>query len=126
MTGGIINKKDSKSAQDAIQILLNVLPKSEKAIHNIAYSVGLICRESGVPLEQATTLITSWSERLRMAIPNLRDIYPRYGKPSLYRYQVRYALQSAYKRIQDRPSSQRFRALTGQKAPLASFWDKAE
>jgi len=126
MAEGAISKKDSKSAQDAIEALLNVLPKSEKAIHNIAYSVGLICRETGVPVEQATALISAWGERLRMAIPNFKELYPRYGKPSLYRYQVKYALQSAYKRVQDRPSSLRFRSLTGKKAPAASFWDKAE
>jgi hypothetical protein len=117
-----INKEDKKAAQDALKTLMNILPKSERDIHNIAYSFGLICRETGIPVEQATDLILSWSERLR-AIPNFKELYPRYRKPSLYRYQVRYALLSAYKRQQDKPSSHRFRVLTGQKAPAASFWD---
>lgn len=117
-----INKEDKKAAQDALKTLMNILPKSERDIHNIAYSFGLICRETGIPAEQATDLIMSWSERLR-AIPNFKELYPRYRKLSLYRYQVRYALLSSYKRPQDKPSSHRFRVLTGQKAPAASFWD---
>jgi len=114
-------KKNTKAAQDSLEILLNVLPKSETGIHNIAYTFGLICRETEVPVEKATELILSWSDRLR-ALPNFRELYPLYKKPSLYRYQVRYALQSAYKRNQDRPSPVWFEALTGQKAPEASFW----
>ena len=117
-----VNKEDKKAAQDALKTLMNILPKSERDIHNIAYSFGLICRETGIPVEQATDLIMSWSERLR-AIPNFKELYPRYRKLSLYRYQVRYAVLSAYKRPQDKPSSHRFRVLTGQKAPAASFWD---
>jgi hypothetical protein len=117
-----IKKEDKKAAQDALRILLNILPKSERGIHDISYSFGLICRESGIPVEQATEIIMSWSDRLR-ALPNFRELYPRYRKPSLYKYQVRYALQSAYKRTQDKPSSHRFKSLTGQKAPAASFWD---
>jgi hypothetical protein len=118
-------KKDSKAAKDAIEILLNILPKSETGIHNIAYTSGLICRETGIPVEQATDLIMSWSDRLR-ALPNFKELYPLYRKPSFYRYQVRYAVQSAYKRPQDNPSSQWFKDLTGKKAPSASFWDKPE
>ena len=117
-----VNKEDKKAAQDALKTLMNILPKSERDIHNIAYSFGLICRETGIPVEQATDLIMSWSERLR-AIPNFKELYPRYRKLSLYRYQVRYAVLSAYKRPQDKPSSHRFRVLTGQKAAAASFWD---
>jgi hypothetical protein len=117
-----INKKEKKATQDALKILLSILPKSERGIHDIAYSFGLICREAGIPVEQATAIIIPWSERLR-ALPNFGELYPRYRKPSFYRYQVRYAVQSAYKRIQDKPSSYRFRALTGQHAPAASFWD---
>ena len=117
-----IRKEDKKAAQDALKILLNILPKSERRIHDISYSFGLICREAGIPVEQATEIIMSWGDRLR-ALPNFKELYPRYRKLSLYRYQVRYALQSAYKRTQDKPSSHRFKALTGQKAPAASFWD---
>ena len=117
-----INKEDKKAAQDALRILLNILPKSERGIHDISYSFGLICRETGIPVEQATAIIMPWSDRLR-ALPNFKELYPRYRKPSFYRYQVRYALQSAYKRTQDKPSSHRFKSLTGQKAPAASFWD---
>ena len=116
------NKKDTKAAQDAFEILMDILPKSEKGIHNIAYTFGLISREAGIPVEQATEFIIAWSERLR-ALPNFKELYPIYRKPSLYRYQVRYAAQSAYKRTQDKPSSQWFEALTGKKAPAASFWD---
>ena len=122
MAGININKEDKKAAQDALRILLNILPKSEKGIHDISYSFGLICREAGIPVEQATEIIVSWSDRLR-ALPNFKELYPRYRKLSLYKYQVRYALQSAYKRTQDKPSSHRFKALTGQKAPAASFWN---
>jgi rubrerythrin len=57
------------------------------------------------------------------AFANFKDLYPLYRKPSFYRYQVRYAVQSAYKRTQDKPSSHRFKSLTGKKAPDASFWD---
>lgn len=120
-----INKGDKKAAQDSLKILLNILPKSEKGIHDISYSFGLICRETGIPVEQATDIIMSWGDRLR-ALPNFKELYPRYRKLSLYRYQVRYALQSAYKRTQDKPSSHRFKALTGQKAPAASFWDSLQ
>ena len=116
------NKKDTKAAQAAFEILLDILPKSEKAIHNIAYTFGLISREAGIPVEQATEFIMAWGERLR-ALPNFKELYPIYRKPSLYRYQVRYAALSAYKRTQDKPSSHWFEALTGKKAPTASFWD---
>jgi len=116
-------KKDSKAAEDTFAFLLNVLPKSETGIHNIAYTFGLICRETGTPLEEATESIMSWGERLR-TIENFLELYPRYRKPSFYRYQLRYAIQSAYKRTQDKPSSHWFEALTGEKAPSASFWDK--
>jgi hypothetical protein len=118
-------RKDMKAAQDAAEILLNTLPKSETGIHNIAYTFGLICREAGIPAEQATDFIMSWSERLR-AIPNFKERYPLYRKPSFYRYQVRYAVRSAYARTQDRPSSHRFTDLTGKKAPDASFWGDNE
>ncbi|MHB8882922.1 MAG: hypothetical protein ACYC69_15600 [Thermodesulfovibrionales bacterium] len=121
-----ITKKDSKAAHDAIEILLNVLPKSETGIHDIAYSVGLICRETSVPVEQATALVAAWSERLRMALPDFRERYPRYKKPSLYRYQVQYAVTSAYKRAQDKPSSRKFASLTKKTPPPASFWDRPE
>jgi hypothetical protein len=113
---------DSKAAEDSFELLLNVLPKSEAGIHNIAYTFGLICRETGIQLEKATESIMSWGERLR-TIQNFLELYPRYRKPSFYRYQVRYAVQSAYKRTQDKPSSYWFEALTGKKAPAASFWD---
>lgn len=117
-----ISKKDSKAAQDACEMLLNILPKSEAGIHNIAYTFGLICRDTSVPVEKARDLIMSWSERLR-TLPNFKELYPLYSKPSFYRYQVRYAVLSAYKRPQDKPSSYWFEALTGKKAPSASFWD---
>ncbi len=118
-------RKDMKAAQDAAEILLNTLPKSETGIHNIAYTFGLICREAGISAEQATDFIMSWSERLR-TIPNFRELYPLYRKPSFYRYQVRYAVRSAYARTQDKPSSYWFRDLTGKKAPDASFWGDGE
>jgi len=51
-----INKEDKKAAKSAIEILLNILPKSGRGIQDIAYLVGLICRETGVPVEQATSL----------------------------------------------------------------------
>lgn len=120
-----ITKKDSKAAQEALEILMGVLPKSEAVIHNIAYTSGLICREAGITEEQATEFIMAWGERLR-AFPNFRDLYPRYRKPSFYRYQVRYAVQSSYKRMQDKPSSHWFEALTGRRAPAASFWNNLE
>lgn len=125
MTGISINKQDSKAAQAAIKILFEVLPKSARGIHNIAYTFGLISREAGIPSDQATDLIMAWSERLR-ALPNFKELYPIYKKLSLYRYQVRYAVQSAYKRTNDMPSSARFKTLTGKKAPAASFWDKSD
>ncbi len=121
----VINKKDSKAAKDALEILLNILPKSETAIHNIAYTFGLISREAGIESDQALMVIMSWSDRLR-ALPNFKELYPHLRKPSLYRYQVRYALQSAYKRTQDKPSSHWFKALTNKNAPAASFWDTHE
>ncbi len=119
------NKKDIKAAQEACEILLNILPRSEDGIHNIAYTFGLICRESGIAVEQATDFIMSWSERLR-TLPNFRELYPLYRKPSFYRYQVRYAVKSAYARMQDKPSSHWFRDLTGKQAPAASFWGDIE
>ncbi|OGW32106.1 MAG: hypothetical protein A2X59_02865 [Nitrospirae bacterium GWC2_42_7] len=119
----VISKEDKKAAQGALEILLNSLPRSEKGIHSIAYSFGLICREAGIPVEQATAVIMSWGERLR-AFPNFRELFPLYKKPAFFRYQVRYAVQSAYKRPQDTPSSLRFKTLTGQNPPAASFWDK--
>jgi hypothetical protein len=115
------SKKDTKAAHAACDILLKTLPKSERAIHNIAYTFGLICRETGIPAEQASDLIMAWSERLR-AFPNFRELYPLYRKPSFYRYQVRYAVRSAYARTHEKPSSYWFRDLTGQRAPEASFW----
>jgi hypothetical protein len=115
------NRKDVKAAQAACEILLKTLPKSESGIHNISYTFGLICREAGIPSEQAVDFILLWSDRLR-ALPNFKERYPLYRKPSFYRYQVRYAVRSAYTRTQDRPSSQWFRDLTGQRAPEASFW----
>ena len=95
----VINKEDKKAAKYAIEILLNILPKSGKGIQDIAYLVGLICRDTGVPVEQATEVIMSWSERLR-ALTNFKELYPAHRKLSFYRYRVRYAVQSAYKRMQ--------------------------
>ena len=118
-----INKEDKKAAKNALEILLNILPKSGKGIQDIAYLVGLICRDTGVPVEQATEVIMSWSERLR-ALTNFKELYPALRKLSFYRYRVRYAVQSAYKRIQAQPSSRSFFDLTGQEAPAASFWAK--
>jgi hypothetical protein len=115
------SKKDTKAAHAACDTLLKTLPKSEGAIHNIAYTFGLICRETGIPAEQAIDFIMAWSERLR-AIPNFKELYPLYRKPSFYRYQVRYAVRSAYARTHEKPSSYWFRDLTGQRAPEASFW----
>lgn len=117
-----VNKKDMKAAHDTIKVLLNILPKTESAIHNIVYTCGLISREVGIPEEQAAEVIMSWSERLR-ALPNFRELYPIYKKPSFYKYQIRYAVKSAYIRTQDKPSSHWFEALTGKKAPAASFWN---
>jgi len=119
----VISKEDKKAAQGALGILLNSLPRSEKGIHSIAYSFGLICREAGIPVEQATVVVMSWGERLR-AFPNFRELFPLYKKPAFFRYQIRYAVQSAYKRSQDTPSSLRFKTLTGKTPPAASFWDK--
>jgi hypothetical protein len=115
------NRKDTQAAHTACDILLKTLPKSESGIHNIAYTFGLICRETGIPAEQAQEIIMSWSERLR-AVPNFKELYPLYRKPSFYRYQVRYAVKSAYARTHEKPSSYWFRDLTGQRAPAASFW----
>jgi hypothetical protein len=119
------NRKDTKAAHTACDILLKTLPKSEAGIHNIAYTFGLICRETGIPAEQAQEIIMSWSERLR-AVPNFRELYPLYRKPSFYRYQVRYAVRSAYARTHEKPSSYWFRDLTGQRPPEASFWGELE
>jgi hypothetical protein len=116
-----ITKKDKQAARDAVEILFNILPKTETRIRNIAYTFGLICREAGIPLKQATAAIVSWSERLR-ALPNFSELYPLYQKPSLYRYYVRYSMQSAYKRTDDKPSIHWFKALTGKEPPEASFW----
>ena len=117
------NKEDKKTAKYALEILLNILPKSGRGIQDIAYLVGLICRETGVPVEQATDVIMSWSERLR-ALTNFKELYPAHRKLSFYRYRVRYSVQSAYKRIQAQPSPRNFYDLTGQEAPAASFWAK--
>ena len=118
-----INKEDKKAAKSAIEILLNILPKSGRGIQDIAYLVGLICRETGVPVEQATSVVMSWSERLR-ALTNFKELYPAHRKLSFYRYRVRYSVQSAYKRIQAQPSPRTFFDLTGQETPAASFWAK--
>lgn len=118
-----INKEDKKAAKYALELLLNILPKSGKGIQDIAYLVGLICRDTGVPVEQATEIIMSWSDRLR-TIADFKELYPSQRKLSFYRYRVRYSVQSAYKRIQAKPSPRSFFALTGQEAPAASFWAK--
>jgi hypothetical protein len=118
-----VNKEDKKAAKNAIEVLLNVLPKSGRGIQDIAYLVGLICRETGVPVEQATDVIMSWSERLR-ALTNFKELFPAHRKLSFYRYRVRYSVQSAYKRVQAQPSPRTFFDLTGQEAPAASFWAK--
>ena len=118
-----INKEDKKAAKVAVEILLNILPKSGRGIQDIAYLVGLICRETGVPVEQATSVVMSWSERLR-ALTNFKELYPAHRKLSFYRYRVRYSVQSAYKRIQAQPSPRTFFDLTGQETPAASFWAK--
>lgn len=123
MTDESRGRKDGRAAREAIEILLSVLPKSEKEIYHIAHSFGLISRETGIPVERATDFIIAWSERLRTAVPDFRERYPRYRKPSLYRYQVQYAVLSAYKRVQEMPSSRRFIALTGKSVPPATFWD---
>ncbi|MBI5102552.1 MAG: hypothetical protein HZB33_12055 [Nitrospirae bacterium] len=120
-----ILKQDARAVQAAVKILLDVLPRNAKAIHNISYTCGLIFREAGITVEQATDVLIAWSERLR-ALPNFKTLYPQYKKPSLYRYQIRYSVSSAYKRPQDKPSSSRFRTLTGKTPPPASFWDKAD
>jgi len=118
-----INNKDKMAAKTALEVLLNVLPKSGRGIQDIAYLVGLICRETGVPVEQATDIIMSWSERLR-ALTNFKELFPSQRKLSFYRYRVRYSVQSAYKRVQAQPSPRSFLDLTGQEAPAASFWAK--
>jgi len=118
-----ISKEDKKAAKNAIELLLNILPKSGRGIQDIAYLVGLICRETGGPVEQATEVIMSWSDRLR-ALTNFKELYPAHRKLSFYRYRVRYSVQSAYKRIQAQPSPRSFSDLTGQEAPAASFWAK--
>lgn len=118
-----INKEDKKAAKSAIEVLLNTLPKSGRGIQDIAYLVGLICRETGIPVEQATDVIISWSERLR-ALTNFKELFPAHRKLSFYRYRVRYSVQSAYKRTQAQPSPRTFFDLTGQGAPAASFWAK--
>jgi len=118
-----IRRQDKKAALDALEVLLNILPKSENEIRHIAYTYGLICREAGILEEQATEYILSWSERLR-ALPNFKELYPLYKKPSFYRYNVSYAVKSAYKRKNDKPSSHRFKDITGQEAPAASIWAK--
>jgi hypothetical protein len=123
MAEGQMDRRDGKAAREAIEILLSVLPKSEKEIYHIAHSFGLIARESGIPVERAMDFIIAWSERLRTAVEDFKERYPRYRKPSLYRYQVQYAVRSAYKRLQEMPSSRRFTSLTGKRVPPASFWD---
>ena len=99
------NKEDKKAAKNALEILLNVLPKSGRGIQDIAYLAALICRDTGVPVEQALDIIMSWSERLR-ALTNFKELYPAHRKLSFYRYRVRYAVQSAYKRTKAQPSPQ--------------------
>jgi len=118
-----INKEDKKAAKYALELLMNILPKSGRGIQDIAYLAGLICRDTGVPVEQATGIILAWSDRLR-AIADFKELYPSQRKLSFYRYRVRYAVQSAYKRTQAKPSPRSFYALTGQAAPAASFWAK--
>jgi len=116
-----INKQDKQAARDSLELLLSILPESEKDIRHIAYTFGLICRETDIKLEQAVDLITSWSERLR-ALPNFTELYPLYHKPSYYRYNLRHTVKSAYKRTEDKPSSVWVKALTGKEPPEASFW----
>jgi hypothetical protein len=116
-------RTDRKAAQEATEILLAILPESEKVIHDIAYSFGLIAREVDIPLDRATGFITAWSERLKTALPDFKERYPRYAKPSQLRYRVCYAVRSAYQRTQEGPASRKFKLLTGKEAPPAAFWD---
>ena len=125
MAEGSTGRNDGRAAREAMEILLSVLPKSEKEIYHIAHSFGLISRETGIPIERAMDFIIAWSERLRTAVPDFKERYPRYRKPSLYRYQVQYAVRSAYKRLQEMPSSRKFTSLTGKRVPPASFWDRS-
>lgn len=116
-----IGKQDKKAARDVLELLLSVLPESARDIQHIAYTFGLICRETDIKPEQATDLITSWGERLR-ALPNFTELFPLYHKPSRYRYTLRHTVQNAYTRTEDKPSSEWVKALTGKEPPEASFW----
>ena len=63
------NKEDKKAAKNALEILLNILPKSGRGIQDIAYLVGLICRDTGVPVEQATSVIMSVTGDMTTPLP---------------------------------------------------------
>jgi len=65
------------------------------------YTLALVLRENGIPLEDAQAFAERWAGHYRN-----QDT-----KPIIKPYRARYEVKSAYRRAQDKPSRQWYRLL---------------
>jgi len=101
---------DVKAVEASLRRLTAIRPPSGEWLHHAVYTSGLILREVGVSRERAEEFALRWVEEARK------------GGVKVKRRKGACWMRSAYKRLQDKPSKQWYRLLTGEEPPEASFW----
>jgi hypothetical protein len=101
-----------REAEASLKKLASIVPPSKVWFRRAIYTAALIMREAGVSQEKAEEAILRWAERAKE-----RGIKAGI-KPSNARREVK----SAYKRVQDKPSKQWYKLLTGEDPPSGDFW----
>lgn len=103
---------DRRQALDrVIDALSGVKPRSKTWHLRAVYTLALVLRENGIPLEDARGFADRWARHHRA-----QDTKSAI-KPSRARYEVK----TAYWRTQDKPSRQWYKLLVG-KDPPGDFW----
>lgn len=103
--------QELQALEKVMDALSGVKPRSRAWHLRSVYTLALVFRENGIPLEDARDFADRWARHYRSQDTKTAI------KPS----RARYAVKNAYRRTQDKPSGQWYRLLVGGEPP-GDFW----
>lgn len=102
---------ERQAAVEAARALLAVRPKTMEHLRYATYTLGLVAREAGTPLDEAIEAVIKWRETL-----DKQGLWvPRTSS-------LRTQIKQAYRRTWDQPSREWFKLLTGSSPPVDPSW----
>jgi len=103
--------QEPQALDKVIDALSGIRPKSKAWHLRAVYTLALVLRESGIPLEDAQAFADRWTSHY----------CPQDTKTTIKPQRARYEVKTAYRRTQDKPSRQWYRLLVGEDPP-GDFW----